>query len=469
MLAKGQSVEKLEGYLGSLPKKARDALVTNIERARLAGDSDPTFELILSCARRLDRAPDADFDPHSERSHLAERAFFAPLDEFLISETPDKEEQCPGRISRSSLVPIWIWFVRDVAFGVFEETGLSRKDSVAKMDAAELRKKCDHIRKGVIEEATGMSADARTIRHERQRLAGQLGGDETFNDLLSVLDALTAKDKLDEFRQILTGHGALGDLSDMDLCRKIHARFVSDPTLGYYYGAMLLNRLKEPTPLIRYIVNAVGSDEPRHIGTSPYSRVIDLMLHDAARASERIRQQCLTLGDPKQLDLELSAYQGVIDAMSLQMDVKGKSAWAQKVQELRTKTSRYLDSPLQSIQRLMRTCLDPVAKPANSEREFVELKSCLHILQRTRRYNQSFATNQSLAAAERDLEKIFNGNSQTLLTKTLMNEVGRIDYETITDRFLEISEIAYGLEYTVNLRRQRDAFMASAQPKGMFG
>lgn len=467
MLAKGQSIEKLEDYLGGLPKKARDKLVSNIERARLAGDNDPTFEMILACTRRLDRSPDKDYDPHSERSHLAERAFFSPIEEFLISDTPDT--QCPGRISRSSLVPIWIWLVRDVAYGMFDEAGLSRKDNVSAMDEKELQNRCERIRKGVIEEALHQAEDARAIKHERQRLAGQIGGEQVFNDLIATLDALAMQDKIDNFRKLLNDFGDLGDLSNMDLCRQIHSKFVTDPQMGYHYGAMISNRLKDPTPLIRYIVHAVGSDEPRHISASPYGRVIELLLSDAERASFRINQQCRSLSDPELIDKELSIYQTIIDAMSLQMDVNGKSDWCEKIKELRKKTSAFLTVPLESIQRLMRSCLDPVAKPANSSREFIELKCSLHILQRLRRYNQSFASNQSVAAAERDLEKIFSGNSTRLLSKEILYKVGRIDYETLTDRLLEISEMVYGIDYTVNLRRQRDAFLASATPKGMFG
>src|SRR3954471_17280149 len=100
--------ERLKQYLMELPAQARALLTTELERALMRGEEPPGASMILEALRGEAR----ETGRKMPRLGTPQRLFFAPLEPFLVDDSPERKHR--GRISRSSLDPIWNWICRDL-------------------------------------------------------------------------------------------------------------------------------------------------------------------------------------------------------------------------------------------------------------------------------------------------------------------------------------------------------------------
>jgi len=100
--------EKLRQYLRELTPEARALLAAELERARLRGENPPGADMILEELRVETR----DTGRKLPRLGNAQRLFFAPVEPFLVDDTPERKHR--GRIARACLTPIWEWIARDL-------------------------------------------------------------------------------------------------------------------------------------------------------------------------------------------------------------------------------------------------------------------------------------------------------------------------------------------------------------------
>src|SRR5438477_8693093 len=100
-------VDRIWEFLQRLSPLTRSCLLTELERLELCGIDMPgsaDLQARLRAELRLDGAADNTPTPS--------RVFFAPLEPLLVDGAP--EHANPGRMARSSLVPIWEWICRDL-------------------------------------------------------------------------------------------------------------------------------------------------------------------------------------------------------------------------------------------------------------------------------------------------------------------------------------------------------------------
>jgi hypothetical protein len=100
--------DRLSEFLQKLTPLSRSCLLSEIERLELCGVDIPGSSDILAKLRAEFRKDGST----QSRAGSPSRHFFMPLESFLINRAP--EHANPGRISRSSLVPLWEWICRDV-------------------------------------------------------------------------------------------------------------------------------------------------------------------------------------------------------------------------------------------------------------------------------------------------------------------------------------------------------------------
>ena len=133
MLTPGNNREHLREYLRSLGSEKRFALLENIERAVLRGESIPDGDLILTELRDAIRAPPI----KARRVGSPSRRFYDPVEPFIVDGAPIKVLR--GQIARASLSPIWILISHDLlpketksySDAVSRALGLNDKEAVA--------------------------------------------------------------------------------------------------------------------------------------------------------------------------------------------------------------------------------------------------------------------------------------------------------------------------------------------------
>ena len=102
-------LDRLRQFLRELPSPALTLLITELERAVLRGDEVPGGDMLLQEVRAAVR----DSGKNVPRFGAPARAFFRPLEPFLIDVKSDRK--VPGRIARTTLEPVWDWISRDLA------------------------------------------------------------------------------------------------------------------------------------------------------------------------------------------------------------------------------------------------------------------------------------------------------------------------------------------------------------------
>ena len=107
-MAEGLPIERLRQFLRELKPAARALLATELERAMLRGEDPPGASFILDELRSEAR----DTGRPLPRVGNAQRLFFAPLEPFLVDDSPERKHR--GRIARANLDPIWEWICRDL-------------------------------------------------------------------------------------------------------------------------------------------------------------------------------------------------------------------------------------------------------------------------------------------------------------------------------------------------------------------
>ena len=131
MASEALPAARLRQYLGELKPEARTLLIAELERGLLRGDDMPGADLVLSELRRTMR----DSGQAAARTGDAARAFFLPLEAFIVDDAPIREH--PGRIARAALEPIWAWISRDLVPGEFKKYGMDINQAMLADDRAE--------------------------------------------------------------------------------------------------------------------------------------------------------------------------------------------------------------------------------------------------------------------------------------------------------------------------------------------
>src|SRR3954447_11062659 len=107
-MAEGLPIERLRQFLRELKPEARALLAAELERAMMRGEEPPGASFILdelrSDARNAGRKLPRVSNP--------QRLFFAPLEPFLVDDSPERKHR--GRVCRANLESIWEWIGRDL-------------------------------------------------------------------------------------------------------------------------------------------------------------------------------------------------------------------------------------------------------------------------------------------------------------------------------------------------------------------
>src|SRR3954463_11489466 len=107
-MADGLPIERLRQFLRELKPAARTLLAAELERAVMRGEEPPGASFILDELRSDARMGGRKL----VRVSNAQRLFFAPLEPFLVDDSPERKHR--GRVGRATREPIWEWICRDL-------------------------------------------------------------------------------------------------------------------------------------------------------------------------------------------------------------------------------------------------------------------------------------------------------------------------------------------------------------------
>jgi hypothetical protein len=345
-------LDRLRQFLRTLPSKSRTLLMTELERAVLRGDEIPGGNMLLQEVRAAVR----DSGGRAPRIGAPARAFFRPLEPFLIDAQADRKS--PGRIARATLEPIWTWILRDLA-------------------PAEAQIYCDKVRRALADGEPGppdplvhsfqalaaarmraMIEAAQADEKLRRKMSTLLATPNALDAVRDVQTIVASRDTLDLIAARLPGH--IRNLSDgmlINVKRLLDSPLCS-PGLQPYTLIMVANRLAVPWHLIRLAVKAAESDDAARIAASPYGVAVTITLDDIERMVGELKSD-LKRGRTVAVTSLLKCIHDAVRGVRTELDLGADSPWARQLAAIRSDISSLLRGEIESVPGRVRRLVRP--------------------------------------------------------------------------------------------------------------
>jgi hypothetical protein len=277
--------DRLSEFLQKLTPLSRSCLLSEIERLELCGVDIPGSSDILAKLRAEFRKDGST----QSRAGSPSRHFFMPLESFLINSAP--EHANPGRISRSSLVPLWEWICRDVLPTMARDYNKAIGDLDATNNSKELLKIASAFQTKIVKVLENTLASSNGTELARANLAQYTASSTAFDDVVKMLHVLRARDALLKFDAKLPQRiskfddGQVARIAPLlDSLRKANADAVP------FALTLVAKRLKTDWQLIRLATKAAASKNAADIAMTPYAVALTMVLDqlDDKRTALRI-------------------------------------------------------------------------------------------------------------------------------------------------------------------------------------
>jgi hypothetical protein len=277
--------DRLSEFLQKLTPLSRSCLLSELERLELCGIDIPGSSDILAKLRAEFRKDEST----QSRAGSPSRHFFMPLESFLIDSAP--EHANPGRISRSSLVPVWEWICRDLLPTMARDYNKAIGDLDATNNSKELLKIASAFQTKIVKVLENTLASSDSAELARAKLAQYSASRTAFDDMVKMLHVLRARDALVKFNARLPeriskfDNGQVARITPLlDSLRKANADAVP------FALTLVAKRLKTYWQLIRLATKAAASKNAADIAITPYAIAVTMALDqfDDKRTALRI-------------------------------------------------------------------------------------------------------------------------------------------------------------------------------------
>ncbi|MBR1275592.1 hypothetical protein [Bradyrhizobium sp. AUGA SZCCT0283] len=277
--------DRLSEFLQELTPLSRSCLLGELERLELCGIDIPGSSDILAKLRAEFRKDGS----LQSRAGSPLRHFFMPLESFLTDSAP--EHANPGRISRSSLVPVWEWICRDLLPTMARDYSKAVGDLDATHNSKELLKIASAFQTKIVKVLENSLGSSDGAELARAKLAQYTAARTAFDDVVKMLHALRARDALEKFNAKLPeriskfDNGQVARIAPLlDSLRKANADAVP------FALTLVAKRLKTSWQLIRLATKAAASKNAEDIAITPYAIAVTMALDqlDDKRTALRI-------------------------------------------------------------------------------------------------------------------------------------------------------------------------------------
>jgi hypothetical protein len=409
--------ERLKQYLMELPAQARALLTTELERALMRGEEPPGASMILEALRGEAR----ETGRKMPRLGTPQRLFFAPLEPFLVDDSPERKHR--GRISRVALDPIWDWLCAHLV----PQESKAYVDQVTVLLAANEKKGLEQVTRA-FQDATEqrMRETLATTKNDdklRRQVRFQIGTPNAIEDLRETATILRVRDAL----AILASRLPLSvsNLADEQL---ENVKNLLDSPVGRHRDVflhallMVMGRLTAPWQLVRLAIAAAGTDAAARVAETPYAVAVDIVLTDTERMIAKLRQ-ALKSGEGAVLASVLKDIHDSVRVMRTEMDLSGDTPWSRQLAALRSEVSRLLQAEIENLPGQVRRMLRP--RPAKEFGEgakldpgdVAEIEAKLVLAAACRNYASELAISEATRRVHSDLQNYFDSGMQVLLDR----------------------------------------------------
>jgi hypothetical protein len=450
----GELIEKLRTYLTGLSSQAREMLVRSIETGRAKGEVSQVHDIIMEALRDIIRKDGEEVD----RTPTAERAFFQPLEPFLIEQhLPVKVR---GRIQRDSLRPIWVWLTRDVAPDTLDAELAEARAASAEEQTGRLYAISKVLRVGFLAEAHQYIDLLEEKYGGLFRLSAQLGGERKVEDLHDILEIIEIEDELESFRSHLPEKiPANPEGFQIILAALKELPNIPSEKMVFFY-ASLLPHFNDVSDIVKFAAFAAKSSNAVLVRKSPYESCISLLFSEITKEVEIISQSLTRNRDSVETCKAMQRYYHHVRVLSGALDLEDKDPWMRELVKIRVALSERISPEIEPASTLVRRTLrlvknkkGEIAPDAHTVSDAI---FSVRILMACRSISSALALNtminESVKVVETSIETLGQRALSDLEEASGDNRMARIKR---ADAAIALAEVAFGSKMAETLDRKR--------------
>lgn len=450
---------KVRSYLEGLSEKALTMLVRGLEAARENGAEDPQSDLILRTAGALIRSPETDAKPSAFRRNMLKRAFFEPLDPFLISEI--LSHKVSGRIYRPSLDAVWQWLERDIAPKQIAElqTKLAKADyEKPAADAA-----VTVLRDLVLKAMSETLEEAKASGLMRQKVAYRVGGDNILAELADIHAILVNAKDLKAIIEVLPDTLDAVDLKTDELLLTQAKSFVGkDTQRASWLAALFLTRAEDPAWLVSFAARAARSSKAALIHRSPYNPFVEILVSELERHVFVAHQARANPVRGELMVESIRRFADLVRDVNIEITLDDVADWRKPLEKCKADMGVFLEKTLATVSAdLRRTMQIPTVDDDGRFRQdstaIADAQRVLRILLIARHGGEDLAVSELATRLYHGVEQILDTGTRNLM-ETVRSATGdhRRACLAAVDTAVLFCGVFFGDGYARTLRNRRD-------------
>ncbi|MEJ1158019.1 hypothetical protein [Prosthecomicrobium sp. N25] len=471
---------KMKAYMDALSPAARAMLVRTVKAAEARGEGPPPMKALMAAVARLEAGSSLSdlnllgrsdegarplrTDPMPDPAPWSDRLRQAVLQPVgAIAADGDVPVKQVGRIRRASLAPLWTWITRDLLPGPHAEALRAEGAGDLAGTARAFRRE---IARAVVEALRAAETDPRAW----QKLALHAGGDMVARDLRDVVYVLQRDTQFAALVQQLPRQIGPAEVGDAGLLQILRGVVEQSVISAAFVGAVLLQRTASPWLLAQLAVKLTGTSDARLLHTGRYGAFIDVVISEAERQVEILRQSTATRPERAQARAALREFHDILRNLRFGIEVDDVPVWFKRIAAARRDISEVVGREVENTSGLVRRALRVETLNGGfgggwDADAFEDAEFAVRLLVEARACQDSLALNDLLVRTRKQLEPTLQVLSDKLMADLKSNAaLDRDAMLAAVDGSIRLTAIVFGEELAAIQRKSRD--LALQRPAG---
>jgi hypothetical protein len=378
------------------------------------------------------------------RQKHSSKPFLGMIDMVVVDMPADFS--FPGAISADDASAAWTWFLRDLAPDLIDAEALD--ESQRSIDAL------DALMPELLARARKLLADAQTSVEISRRIKTQLGGEEAWEKLPSVLNALRCRSLLEKAQSF--GRAANGMADESALALALQAMPLQDQPVAALLMQATVGQVAAPSRLVTAAIRIAGGASEASLQRAGFGSLIEAILANAQNQIPPLAQMG-TFADMDLVCRSVDRFHRLLRAVTGYVELNRNSRWSTIIAALTKAVSERIDPKLRDVAPDLNKAL---RKREGSDRvdgdQILSALNGVYLLATVRDSRDSLAVNalfdqvwsqtgQALEIhIERNLEQLRRNPADSVASARL-------------DAALKMAEVRFNLEYAETMRRAKES------------
>ncbi|MEQ1768872.1 MAG: hypothetical protein ABL879_03460 [Devosia sp.] len=258
------------------------------------------------------------------------------LDAVLVESPADFTFD--GAVPRDTAAAVWTWLARDLAPDLIDIEIASDSDTN--------RAALDSLMPDLLQRANDALRETATSAQALRRIKAQVGTDQTWDMLPTVLNVLRGRALLDKAQGL--GRAANGLTDDAALMQALQSMPLKDQGVTATLMMAMVGQVASPGRLVMAAIRIAGGASENTLMRAGYAPLIDALLAHAQNQIPPLNQNGL-FGDTDRICRAVDRFHRLMRAVTGYVELNRSSRWSLVTAALTKSVSERLDPKLRSV------------------------------------------------------------------------------------------------------------------------